>query len=539
MSSMTASGRMSPVAQARILIADQLNDQGMAILRDSGLQAEAKTGLKEDELVAIIGEYDGLIVRSATTVTPKILEAGKKLQVVGRAGVGVDNIDLKAATRLGIVVQNTPLGNITSAAEHAIGLLFAVARNIPRADQEMKAGRWSKKGLTGVEFSEKTLGIAGMGKVGAIVCRTGKALGMNVVAFDPYLTERKAEELGVTKVTLDEMLAQADFITIHSPLTPETKGMIGREQLRKMKKTARIVNAARGGIIDEAALAEALNEKVIAGAGLDVFTSEPIDTESPLLKAPNIVLTPHLGASTAEAQERVAEDIARQFVDFFKNGTIRNAVNLSVTLDPKIAPYARLAEMLGRLGAQMVKQPVRTLKVGCYGRLAKEETKQLSLSALKGLLARTTGEPVTLVNAPVLAETRGVELLERKSETERDYASLLVVAVETADGEHTLSGTCFDGREPRIVKIDDFDIDLKPERHHLIMFYPDRPGMVGKFGTILGEADINIANMAVGRRERRGQAVVALTLDDPPPGEVIERLRQAARVEELYLIELQ
>jgi D-3-phosphoglycerate dehydrogenase len=537
------STRRSALANPKILIADPLSERGASILAESGLQTDTRPGLKEDELCKIIGEYDGLIVRSATTVTAKVIAAGKKLQVVGRAGVGVDNIDLKAATQAGVIVQNTPLGNITSAAEHAIALLFSSVRNIPRADKEMKAGKWNKKGLTGVELSGKTMGIMGMGKVGGIVAKVAKALEMTVLVYDPYLTDRKAEDLGVTKSPLETLLQKSDFITVHTPLTPETKGLIDLNKLKMMKKSARIINAARGGIVNEADLQQALKDGTIAGAALDVFEAEPLPADSPLRALENAVLTPHLGASTEEAQERVAEDVARQFVEFFRDGVIRNAVNLTVALDPKIAPYARLAEMLGSMSAQMAKDPIVSVKVGVYGKLAAGDTRELGLSALKGLLAKSTGYPVTLVNAPGIAEARGIELIEHKSEQVRNYLNLLVVAAVTEapggeSSERTLAGTCFDGQEIRIVRINDYDIDLKPAPNILLMFYPDRPGMVGKIGTILGEADINIASMAVGRREKRGQAAVALTLDDAVSDEVLARIRQAISVEELFSIAL-
>jgi D-3-phosphoglycerate dehydrogenase len=526
----------------KILIADALSERGGAILKEGGLSVETRTGLSEDELCAIIGGYDGLIVRSATTVTPKVISHAKKMQVIGRAGVGVDNIDLKAATQAGIIVQNTPLGNITSAAEHAIALLFSSVRNIPRADKDMKAGKWPKKGLTGVELTSKTLGIMGMGKVGGIVARVAKALDMTILVYDPYLTDRKAEELGVTKSDLDTLLKNSDFVTVHTPLTPETKGSINKDKLKLMKKSARIINAARGGIVNEADLTQAIKDGVIAGAALDVFETEPLAADSPLRALETVVLTPHLGASTEEAQERVAEDVARQFVDFFRDGIIRNAVNLAVVLNPTIAPYARLAENLGNMTAQMAKDPIVSLKVGVYGKLAAADTRELGLSALKGLLAKSTGYPVTLVNAPGLAEARGIELIEHKSEQARNYQNLLVVSAVTEGPsgtvERTLAGTCFDGQDGRIVRVNDYDIDLKPAPVILLMLYPDRPGMVGKIGTILGEADINIASMAVGRREKRGQAAVALTLDDAVTPEVQARIRQAITVEELFVIEL-
>lgn len=533
---------MTQIAQngprIKVLVADALSESGVAILRQGGLDVDVKTGQTEEQLCGLIGGYQGLVVRSATKVTAKVLQAGKQLQLIGRAGVGVDNIDLAAATQAGVVVMNTPFGNITSAAEHAIALLFSLARNVPRADRGMKTGDWPKKGLTGVELSGKTLGVIGMGKVGAIVVRVAKALDMQVLVFDPYLTPKKADELGVSKSELDPLLAQADFLTIHAPLTPETKGLLNKERLAKMKKSARIVNDARGGIVVEADLLAALNAGALAGAALDVFEQEPLDKDSPLRKSEQMILTPHLGASTEEAQERVAEDIAKQFVEFFRDGLIRYAVNISVALDPKVRPFARLAELLGAMGAQMSGGTAKTLKVGVYGKVATAETREITLCALKGLLGRTTGYPVTLVNAPGIAEARGIEVIENKSEKAPNYANLIVVGIEAQESEHTIYGTCFDGQEARIVRIDDFEIDLRPAEHLLLMFYPDRPGMVGKFGTILGESDINIANMAVGRREKRGQAVVALTLDDPVPEEVLERLRKAARIDELYMIRM-
>lgn len=527
----------------KVLIADPLNERGAAIITESGLAADTRPGLSEEQLCGIIGGYDGLIVRSATHVTSKIIAAGKRLQVIGRAGVGVDNIDQQAATAAGIVVMNTPLGNITSAAEHAVALLFATARNVSRADREMKAGKWNKKGLTGVELTGKTLGVVGMGKVGGIVAKVGKALDMTILVYDPYVTDKKAEELGVRKSDLDALLREADFVSLHTPLTAETRNLISLEKLKLMKKTARLVNAARGGIVNEEALCEALKSGLIAGAGLDVFEKEPLAADSRLRTLDNAVLTPHLGASTTEAQERVAEDIAKQFVEFFREGVIRNAVNLPVAPDSKLAPYAKLAEMLGSVAAQIVKAPVTRLKVGTYGKLAAGDIRELNLCALKGLLSRGSGDTVTLVNAPGLAEARGIELAEHKSVEVRTYANLIIVTAETA-GETgreqglLVAGTCFDGREARIVRINDFDIDLKPAPLILLMFYPDRPGMVGKIGTILGEASINIANMAVGRREKRGQAAVALTLDDPAPPDVLQQLRNAVKVDDLFAIQL-
>ena len=525
-------------ANARILIADPLNDKGAGILKDGGLNTDTRPGLTEDQLCEIIGQYDGLIVRSATKVTPKVIEAGRRLKVIGRAGVGVDNIDLKAATKAGVIVENTPLGNITSAAEHALALLFSSVRNIPRADRELRAGTWNRK-LTGVELTNKTIGIVGMGKVGGIVAKVARALDMDILVFDPYLTEKKAEELAVKKCELDALLAASDFVTLHTPLTPETKNLINKDKFKLMKKSARLINAARGGIVNEADLYEALKSGQIAGAAFDVFEKEPLAADSLLKTLDNVVLTPHLGASTEEAQERVAEDIARQFVEFFRDGVIRNAVNLGVSLNPKLANFAKLAEELGAMAGQMAREPIAQLEVGTYGKLAALDTRELGLSALKGFLARGNEVPVTLVNAPGIAEARGVELIQNKSEHARDYANLLTVTAKSSKTQHVLGGTCFEGQDGgRIVRIDTFDIDLKPAKVMLLLFYPDRPGMVGKVGTILGEADINIADMAVGRREKRGQAVIALTLDDHVSAETLKKISAAITVDELCSIEL-
>jgi D-3-phosphoglycerate dehydrogenase len=526
-------------AKPRILVTDGLNAKGLAVLSEGGLEPVEKKGLKEDELCAVIGDYEGLIVRSATKVTPKVIAAAGKLRIIGRAGAGVDNINLEAATQAGVVVENTPFGNIVSAAEHAVALLFAVARNINRADAGMRKGEWPKKQLTGVELTGKTIGIVGLGKAGSIVARVARALEMEILIYDPFVTEQKAKDAGAEKVELDELLAKSDFVSLHTPLTAETRDLFNKDVLAKMKKGARLVNAARGGIVVEEDLLEALANGSLAGAGFDVFGKEPLPDDSPLRSVENLVLTPHLGASTAEAQERVAEDIAKQFVEFFRDGVIRNAVNAPVQPNPQLAPYAKLAELLGSMAAQMTGEAVLKLKIGCYGRLAQYETKELTLSAVKGILARSVEKPVTLVNAPGIAHERGMELIERRSDQARTYASLLELVIETKSGKRRLAGTCYDGQRARIVGVDDFDIaDLEPSQRLLIMFYPDQPGMVGKFGTILGKAQVNIASMAVGRREKHGQAVVALTLDDPVQKDVLKKLKKAVGATELYAIEL-
>ncbi|MBT3381636.1 MAG: phosphoglycerate dehydrogenase [Lentisphaerae bacterium] len=523
---------------ARILIADALDEAAIRILEDAGLSVDTTTGLSEDELCDIIGDYRGLVVRSATHVTARVIQAGGSLQIVGRAGVGVDNIDQDAATRAGIVVENTPLGNITSAAEHAVALLFAASRNISRADRDMQAGRWNKKGCTGVELSGKKLGIVGLGKVGNIVASVAHSLDMDILVSDPYLTAGRASEMRVRKVDFEELLREADFVSVHTPLTEETRNMIGLKQLRMMKPTARLINAARGGILNESELAQALAEGVIAGAALDVYANEPLEDESPLRGLDAITLTPHLGASTEEAQTRVAENIAQQFVDFFTKGIIHNAVNVDVRLNPRIAPFAHLAETLGQMISSIVNHPIQKLEVGCYGPLVSENAEELSLMGLRGVLRQAAEEPITIVNAPLIARARGIDLIESKSERAANFSNLVTVAAETKCSHHIVAGTCFDGKDARIVQIDGFFVDVKPAEYLLVMFYPDQPGMVGRFGTLLGEADINIGNMAVGRQERRGQAAVVLTLDDPVPEDVLEKIRSSVPIERLHLLHL-
>ncbi|MHC4249716.1 MAG: phosphoglycerate dehydrogenase, partial [Planctomycetota bacterium] len=371
---------------AKVLVADKISTAGVDVLKNAGIDADVKTGLSEDEIVEIVPQYDGIIVRSATKITKRVIDAASKLAVVGRAGVGVDNIDLDAATAKGVVVMNTPLGNITSAAEHALALMMSMARHVPAADASMKAGEWNKKAFTGNELNGKTLGVVGLGKIGGIVSRVAQAAGMHVITYDPYLSPLRAQELDVEGVDLDTLLARADLVTIHVPLNDATRGLIGADEFAKMKPTARLVNCARGGVVDEDALVKALEEKQIAGAAVDVYAKEPLPAESPLRGAPNIILTPHLGASTAEAQEKVAEDLARQFVDYFTTGKILNPVNLAVTMQPHLVPFAGLAESLGSFASQMVQSGITRVEVGCYGEVGRsaEDGHVVAVSALQG-----------------------------------------------------------------------------------------------------------------------------------------------------------
>jgi D-3-phosphoglycerate dehydrogenase len=525
---------------ARVLVADKMSEAGVKILREGGLEADVKTGLSEDELATAVRDYEGVIVRSATKVTRRVIEAADGLRLVGRAGVGVDNIDLEAATQRGVVVMNTPLGNITSAAEHALALMTALARHVPAADAKMKEGGWDKKKFTGVELTGKTLGVVGLGKIGTIVARVARAFPMRILVHDPYLNPKRAEELDVELADLDRLLKESDFVTLHVPLNDSTRGLIGKDALAKMKPTARLINCSRGGVVDEDALAEALRDGRIAAAALDVYATEPLPAESPLRAAPNIILTPHLGASTAEAQEKVAEDLARQFVDYFARGEIKNPVNIEVTLKPHLAAFADLAEALGRFASQIVSTGVSRVECGCYGEVGRsaEDAHVLAVFALQGVLAGRVDARVNLVNVGRIAESRGIELTERRADQARTYRNVVTVRL-VADGvERKVSGTLFEGREVRIVGIDGFDIDVKPAPWMLLMMYPDRPGMVGRFGSILGEAGINIAGMAVGRREKSGLAAVVLTVDDPVPDGILEKIRGAVEAREVYRVEL-
>ncbi len=524
---------------AKILIADNVSEAAEKILMDAGLLVDVKTGRTEDAITADIAHYDGIIVRSATKVTRRIIEAGTKLKVIGRAGVGVDNIDREAATAHGIVVMNTPEGNTVSAAEHTLALLLALARNVPAAAVDTKNGNWNRKKFTGIEVENKVLGIVGLGKIGQHVARGARALGMRVTAYDPYISAERAEQLNVQLCDLDQILKESDFVTLHVPKTAATVDLIDAAALKKMKPSARIINVARGGIVNEADLAAALEAGTIAGAAIDVFSTEPITADNPLLKAPNIILTPHLGASTIEAQEKVAEGIARQFATFFEIGMIQNAVNVEIMLSPELSNYGILARLLGSLAVQML-PPERVLevKVTSQGSIAKLDTRAVAVSGLSGVLARIAETDVNLVNASQTAHDRGIELKEERSRKIRNYANLITLEVITEKRSRSVSGTCFDDKQPRIVMIDNMEIDLKPAENILVMRYQDRPGMVGKFGSILGEAGINIARMEVGRVQKGAEALVALTLDDPVPEEIKNKLAEAVQPSEIFLVSL-
>jgi D-3-phosphoglycerate dehydrogenase len=522
----------------KVLIADDVGDECTRILTKAGIEVDFKGKMKPEDLKAAIPNYEGLVVRSAAKVTREIIEAGTKLKIVGRAGIGVDNIDQEAATKRGVIVMNSPQGNMASAAEHTWGLMMAMCRNIAQADASMRASKWERTKYSGVELETKTLGIVGLGKIGGLLSQYAKPFRMRVIAFDPVVTKERAAGLGVELVDMDRLLAESDFITFHVPLTDKTKGMIGAAQFKKMKRTVRLINTSRGGVIDEKALAEALTAKDIAGAALDVYETEPPAKDHPLFKVENCVLTPHLAASTEEAQVKVAIDIAEQFVDYFKNGVVRNSTNLAGLADPSLTPYLRLAEDLGGLAAQLAGGRVKSVTAKYQGVIGGFEVGPITQSALKGALAPTVGEGVNVINSRFVAKDAGIQVVEEKTKEARNYKSLLSVKVETEKGVKTVSGAVFEGRDSRIVEIDTMDIDLRPAKHMVVLAYVDQPGIVGKVGTILGQNNINIARMEVGRAGRGQQAMILLSVDDPVKADVLDEIRKAINAHDVRSVTL-
>jgi D-3-phosphoglycerate dehydrogenase len=505
------------MSDVRVLIADAMDPRAAAIFRERGIEVDEKPGLSPDELKAIIGGYDGLAVRSSTRVTAAVLDAAlPRLKVVGRAGIGVDTIDVPAASARGIVVMNTPFGNSITTAEHAIAMLFALAREIPQADASTQAGRWEKNRFMGIELSGKTLGLIGCGNIGSIVADRAQGLKMIFVAYDAFLTPERAVELGVEKVELDELLRRADFISLHTPLTDQTRGILGREALAKTKRGVRIVNCARGGLIDEAALKEALEHGQVAGAALDVFSEEPARNND-LFGTPGLICTPHLGASTSEAQVNVAIQIAEQMADYLLLGGITNAVNvpsLSAEEAPRLRPYMALAEKLGRLVGQIVGTEVRSVDIEVEGAAAELNIKPITGAVLAGLMGPYS-DTVNLVNAPDLARERGLDVREIRSTQEGDYHTLVAVTAGTETGPMRVEGTLFGNRAPRLVKIFGIPVEAELTGQMIYIVNTDTPGFIGALGTALGENRINIATFNLGRRAEGGEAVALVAVDDP------------------------
>ena len=514
------------MTKPKVLISDKMDPNAARIFAEMGCDVDVITGETPEQLIARIGEYDGLAIRSSTKVTKEILAAAKNLKVIGRAGIGVDNVDIPAASAQGVVVMNTPFGNSITTAEHAIALMFALARQIPEANAQTQAGLWPKNGFMGVEVTGKTLGLIGAGNIGSIVASRALGLRMKVVAFDPFLTPERAIEMGVEKADLDTLLAKADFITLHTPLTDQTRNILSKENLAKTKKGVRIINCARGGLVDEAALKEALDSGHVAGAALDVFQTEPAK-ESPLFGTPNFICTPHLGASTTEAQVNVALQVAEQMADYLVNGGVTNALNmpsLSAEEAPKLKPYMALAEKLGSLLGQLTTGSVPRISIHTEGAAAELNAKPIVAAVLAGFL-RVQSDSVNMVNAPFLAKERGLEVREVKTEKEGDYHTLVRVSVKTEQGERSVAGTLFSNAEPRLVEL--FGIKVEAELNGPMMYLvnEDAPGFIGRIGTLLGENAINIGTFNLGRREAGGEAVLLLSVDSPVPAPVIEQAR--------------
>ncbi|PZO12522.1 MAG: phosphoglycerate dehydrogenase [Leptolyngbya foveolarum] len=524
----------------KVLVSDPIDQAGLDILSQVAT-VDVKTKLPLEELIAIIPEYDALMIRSGTKVTKEVLEAGNKLQIIGRAGVGVDNVDVQAATRKGIVVVNSPEGNTIAAAEHALAMMLSMSRYIPAADKAVKAGGWDRKSFTGVEVYKKTLGVVGLGKIGSHVATVARAMGMNLLAFDPFISSDRAEELGCRLVEMDFLLRESDYITLHIPKTKETAHLINAESLRKMKPTARIVNCARGGIIDEDALADALEEGIIAGAALDVYEEEPLGESKLRSIDKSLVLTPHLGASTAEAQVNVAVDVAEQIRDVLIGLPARSAVNipgLRPDVLEKLRPYLKLAETLGNFVGQLAGGRIEELQVKLQGELAQDDTKPIVIAALKGLLSNALQERVNYVNASIEAKERGIRVIETKDTTAEDYTGSLYLSAKGSLGEHSVTGVLIGGSEVRIIDMDNFPINVPPTKYMLFTLHRDMPGIIGKIGSLLGSFNVNIASMQVGRKIVRGDAVMVLSIDDPLPEGIITEIKKEPGIRDAYTVAL-
>jgi D-3-phosphoglycerate dehydrogenase len=499
----------------RVLIADKLSPAAVAIFEQRGIQADVKTGLAKDELLKIAGDYDGIAIRSSTKITADVIKAAKNLKVVGRAGIGVDNVDIPAATAAGVIVMNTPFGNSITTAEHAIALMMALARELPAANASTQAGKWEKNRFLGVELTGKVLGLIGAGNIGAIVADRAKGLKMRVIAFDPYLSPERAAKLGIEKVELNDLLARADFVTLHTPLTNETRGIISADAINRMKKGARLINCARGGLVDERALKAALDSGHLAGAALDVFEEEPA-TANILFGSDKIVATPHLGASTAEAQENVALQVAEQIADYLLTGAVTNALNMpaiSAEEASKVRPWIALAERLGLFAGQLVDTSIKEIEIVYEGSAKELNNRALTQAVLAGLLKPTLNQ-VNMVNAPVVAKERGIKVAEIARDRGGIYEGYVRVMVTLADGgTRRVAGTVFSDGRPRLIQIRDINMDAEFAPHMLYVVNEDKPGMIGRLGMALGDAGVNIAAFALGRAKPGADAIALVEID--------------------------
>ena len=524
----------------KILVADPLAKEGVDALKTFA-EVDVKTGLDKEAIKAIIGNYDAIAVRSETKVTAEIIDAGKKLQVIGRAGVGVDNVDLDAATRNGVLVVNAPTGNTISAAEHTIGLMLALARHIPQANQKLRAGEWKRKEYMGTEIRNKTLGVIGLGNVGSEVAKRAIGLSMHIIAYDPFVSVDVAKNLGVKMVSMDELLKESDFITLHLPLSANTKGLLGEKEIAKMKPSVRIINCARGGIIDEELLYKAVQEGKVAGAAVDVFTKEPATADNPLLKSEKIIVTPHLAASTTEAQISASTDIAEEIIAALKGDPVRYAINIPripAATRAIIGPFMGVCQLMGKLLHQLGEGQMEGISIRYEGEIAGCDTSVLKAYILGGLLEGSVEERVNLVNANVIAQKRGLKISETKEPTCEVYANMITLELKTTSGMLTVAGTSVKG-EPRIVRVNDFGVDITPTQgYFLFSDHKDRPGLIGSVGTILGDADINISAMHLGRLKQRGNALLVLAVDEAVNEDVLKKLRELPEVYTMKLVKL-
>ncbi|NEW93265.1 phosphoglycerate dehydrogenase [Rhodopseudomonas sp. BR0M22] len=520
----------------KVLISDALSEAAVQIFKDRGIDVDFQPNLGKDKekLAEIIGNYDGLAIRSATKATAKILEKANRLKVIGRAGIGVDNVEIPAATAKGIIVMNTPFGNSITTAEHAITMMLSLAREIPAADASTQAGKWEKNRFMGVEITAKTLGVIGCGNIGSIVADRALGLKMKVIAFDPFLSPERAKDLGVEKVELEDVFKRADFITLHTPLTDKTRNIIDAAAIAKMKKGVRIINCARGGLVDENALAEALKSGQVAGAAFDVFSEEPA-TKNVLFGLPNVICTPHLGASTTEAQENVALQVAEQMSDYLLTGAITNAINFpSITAEeaPKLKPFIELAEKLGSFAGQLTETGITKVTITYEGEVAEMKIKALTSAVLSGLLRPMLGD-INVVSAPVIAKERGMVVDEVVRAAESDYESLITLTVATEKQERSVSGTVYADGKPRLVDIKGIRVDAEFGASMIYVTNEDKPGFIGKFASLLGDAKVNIATFNLGRHSEGGDAIALVTIDGPAPADVLEKVQALPQVKQV------
>lgn len=525
----------------KILVSDPLSEVGIQIFRDTpGIDVDIHTGLPHEELKDIIGRYDAIAIRSATKVTGDIIDAADNLKVIGRAGIGLDNVDIPAASQRGIVVMNTPEGNTITTAEHTLAMILSLTRNIPQATASLKAGKWEKKKYQGRELFNKTLGLIGAGHIGRIVAERARGMKMKVIVYDPYIKPEAIERLDLEPVSFDELLKRADCLTIHTPKTEETANMINRDTIAKMKKGAMVINCARGGIVNEEDICDALESGHLAGAAMDVFSTEP-PGKTRLMSHPNFICTPHLGASTKEAQDNVAKDVAEQIVGYLLHGSVKNAVNvptISSELMNTLRPYAILLERMGSLQSQLADSAILEATINYLGAVTEYDLGPLTTAMLKGLLTPILTDDVNFVNAPYIAADRGIKVVESKSKTSEDFSSLVMLTVKTLEGQNIVSGTIFGKTLPRILRINNFYLEAIPEGHNLLLYNQDSPGVIGRIATTLGKRGINISRMKVGEEKQRKQNIILLTTNAFVGDEVLEELRNLEQVFSVRRIEL-